>query len=246
MRQIVAFVFLSLVGFEVHSQSLSATYLLQSSEEKVKLIEKKADKLSGTLKTTVNVTSDIFGKKSEARSSYFVIVKDGKDAQNEILGMPTASDSTFARMMAKEASRHLNKPALHVFDSAFPWNRLLSLADNKKQFYAKVISDSASMSGKICYLIEFQLDAEGDSVDAEGNGKIWIDHQNLLPVRTYHDFTMNTKRGRAEVKTFTDFALIKYGIPVLLRSEIQTLPKFLFVKIGLIEIVIEQSDFNLE
>ena len=246
MRKIVAFVFLSLVGFEVHSQSLSATSILQSSEGKVKLLEQEADKLSGTLKATVNVTSDIFGKKSEAASNYRVTIKDGKDVKNEIVGTPLASDSTFAKMMGREASRRLNKPTLRIFDSAFPWNMPLSLADRKTKFSAQVISDSANMSGRNCYLIKFELDAEGDSVDAEGDGEIWIDHQMLLPVRTFHDFTMNTKRGKAEVKTFTDFAFIGNGIPILLRSEIQTIPKFLFVKIGLIKIVIEQSDFSLE
>ena len=169
-----------------------------------------------------------------------------KDVKNEIVGTPTFSDSTFARMMAKEAERRLNKPTLRIFDSAFPWNKPLSSADKKHEFSAEVASDSAGMSGKTCYLIRFELDAEGDSVDAKGNGKIWIDRQTLLPVHTFHDFTMNTKRGKAEVKTFTDFAFIRNGIPILLRSEIQTIPKFLFVKIGLIEIVIEQSDFNLE
>ncbi len=51
---------------------------------------------------------------------------------------------------------------------------------------------------------------------------------------------------KAEVKTFSDFGSLQGGLPVLLRSEIQTIPNFLFVGIGSIRIIIEQSDFKLE
>lgn len=261
MREMVDFLFVTLLVVEARPQSqveplsqrdgtvlvsISATMILQHSEEKVKLLERQADELRGSMKAEVGFSSDILGKKSEGKGVYEVTVENGRDTKNKLIEAQTTSDSTFARMMERESERRLNKPVLHVFDSAFPWDRPLALADEKKVFDAQVASDSAIMAGKRCYLIEYQLDAEGDSVDSEGNGKIWIDHETLLPIRTFHDFSVTNKRGKVEVKSFSDFAAIKGGIPVLLRSEIQTFPKFLFLKIGKINIVIQQSDFNLE
>ncbi len=131
-------------------------------------------------------------------------------------------------------------------EKAFPWTRYLSRADKKREFMATLDSDSEIVSGKRCFLVSYTLDAEGDSVSAEGEGKIWIDSGTLLPVRAYFDFDMSTHRGKAEVICSSDFSSLNSGIPVILRSETQTIPKFLFISVGSIRTVVEQSDFNLE
>ena len=41
-------------------------------------------------------------------------------------------------------------------------------------------------------------------------------------------------------------AVLETGLPVLLKSETQTIPKFLFIAVGSIKTIVEQSDFNLE
>ena len=154
------------------SAKMSATMILQYSEEKVRLLQQQADVLKGSMKAMVSFSSEILGKKSEGKGVYQVTVENGMDVENRMIEAQMTSDSTFAKMMDRESQRRLNKPMLHVFDSAFPWNRPLLLANDKKFFDAKVASDTAVMAGKRCYLIEFRLDAEGDSVDSEGNGKI--------------------------------------------------------------------------
>lgn len=228
------------------AQSDQASAILMKSEEQVRMLEKEANALNGTMKTTVDLSSDVLGKKANGKSSYVIVVKGGADEVNRMIGTPVYSDSIVTEMMMKEANRRLGKPVLNIFESAFPWERFLASADKKHEFSAKLGSDTDSMSGRSCYRLSFKLDAQGDSVSAEGKGEIWIEKRTLLPVRTYHEFNMETKRGKAEVKTFSDFGLLQNGIPVLLRSEVETIPRFLFVGIGSIRITIEQSDFKLE
>ncbi|MCL4538767.1 MAG: hypothetical protein M1378_04090 [Bacteroidetes bacterium] len=205
-----------------------ASDILQKSEQRVRMLEQKAESLSGTMKTTVDFSSNVLGKKANGKSIYRVYVKDGLDVVNRLIGTPASSDSMVSEMMERESDRRLNKPILHIFDTAFPWERYLSSANKKQEFSAVVASDSDNISGRNCYRLSFNLEAEGDSVSASGKGEVWIDRKTLLPVRTWRDFTVDMKRGNAEVKTFSDFGSLQDGVPVLLRSEIQTIPKFLF------------------
>ncbi len=246
MKIVFSFLLGALVSADSFAQSDPAAAILMKSEKQVKMLERKTTDLNGTMKATVDFSSDVLGKKANGKSSYVIVVHNGFDVENKPVGTPVYSDSIVSKMMEKEADRRLEMPILLVFDSAFPWERYLASANKKQEFSAKVVSEADSMSGKYCYRLLFEMDAEGDSVSADGKGEIWIDKATSLPVRTYRDFSVDMKRGKAEVKTFSDFGLLQNGIPVLLRSEVQTIPRFLFVGIGFIRITIEQSDFKLE
>ncbi len=229
-----------------HGQPDQAAAIIRKSEERVRILEQKTDSLDGTMKAAVEFSSNVLGKKASGKSVYLIYVEDGLDARNMLVDSSVSSDSMVNRMMRRESERRINKPILKVFDAAFPWERYLASGSRKRRFSAELLSDTDSLSGKSCYRLSFELDAEGDSVSASGKGEIWIDTKSLLPVKTYRDFTVETKRGRAEVKTRSDFGLLENGVPVLLRTEVQTIPRFLFIGIGFIRITIEQSDFKLE
>jgi hypothetical protein len=102
------------------------------------------------------------------------------------------------------------------------------------------------VEGRVCFLISYKVDAEGDSLSAVGGGKIWLDTHTLLPVRTDRNFNTKTDRGNAQVVSTSEFGAIPGGVPVLLKSETRTVPKFFFVSLGAIKTMVEQSDFNLE
>ncbi len=244
-----ALVITVLLGLAVGAgaQSLTAESLLEDSRSRVAVLEEKAAGTNGSLTVSVSFKARVLGKSAEGRAKYRIVVKDGKDAGNEPVGDDSFSDSTVAKMVDRQLKRRLDKPIMGLYlETAFPWARYLPRANRKREFTAVVDSDSAVVSGKRCYLISFTIDAEGDSMSAEGDGKIWLDTGTLLPVRTYRDFDMHTKRGRAEVKSTTDFSALHNGIPVMLRSETVTIPKFLFISVGSIKTIVEQSDFNLE
>lgn len=150
-------------------------------------------------------------------------------------------------MVDRELRRRQDKPIMNLYlEKAFPWTRYLARADKKREFTATLDSDSELVSGKKCFLVSYTMDAEGDSVSAEGEGKIWIDIESLLPLRADFDFYVKSHRGKAEVICSSNFSSLSSGIPVILRSETQTIPKFLFISVGSIRTVVEQSDFNLE
>lgn len=232
---------------EADAQSLRAASLLQDSRERVEALERKAASIGGTLVVSVSFNAEILGRKAFGKAGYRITVKDGNDVGSEQLDSSTFSDSASEKMMDRQFRRRLNKPMMDFYyDSAYPWNRYLSRANKKREFTAKVDSDSALVDGKKCFLISFNLDAEGDSISADGEGKIWIDAKTLLPVRAERDFNTRTSRGNAEVKSSSEFGSLPDGLPVLLRIETQTIPKFLFISIGSIRTVVKQSDFNLE
>jgi outer membrane lipoprotein-sorting protein len=232
---------------EARSQSLTAESLLRDSQNRVSALEQKVDSTNGTLTVSVKFNASILGKKASGDAIYRITVRDGRNVKNELVSPYSFSDSSVASMMNRELRRRQNKPIMGLYlETAFPWARFLPRATKKHEFTATIDSDSAVMFGKKCYLISFELDAEGDSVSAEGDGKIWIDTETLLPVRSYHDFEMKTRRGKAEVISYSDYSALRSGIPVMLRSETQTIPKFLFISVGSIKTVVEQSDFNLE
>ncbi|HEY9165911.1 MAG TPA: hypothetical protein VIS48_07085 [Candidatus Kryptonia bacterium] len=234
------------ISFEGVAQSLPANDIIARSEVLTQKSDKKSWNLNGTLKTSMNLASSVIGRHSSGSAVYRITVTDGMDSRNELIEKSDDKDSSFTKFLARESERRLDKPAFRTFESAYPWERYLARANEKKTFTAEIVSDTSMMAGKRCYEIHFELDAEGDSLSAEGEGIIWIDAATLFPVRTYHDFSVSGTRGIAEVRSFSDFAELQGGIPVLVRSEIQTMPKFLFLKIGTIKIVIEQTDFNLE
>ena len=246
MTHVISLVLFAMLSANSPGKPGTASDILRMSEHRVKSLERLAENMSGTMKTRVDFTSDILGKKSSGKSVYETYVRDGLDVGNVLVGTPVSSDSTVTQMMSRESDRRLNRPILPIFDSAFPWERYLSSGDKKHEFSAVVVSDSDRVSGMGCYRISFRLDEEGDSISASGKGSIWIDRDTFLPVRTWRDFSIDMKRGKAEVKTFSDFGLLQGGLPVLLRSEIQTIPRFLFMGIGSIRITIRQSDFKLE
>ncbi len=245
-----ALVFLSILcamsSLEAQPIDSAAAAILRMSEFKVMKSDRRADSLNGTFHVSVSFTSDVIGKESRAKSAYLVTIERGDHAGIEPIGKPTASDSTASNLMRREAASHLDKSGIRIFNSAFPWKPIIARSNGNYKFASEVSSDSTVIYGKSCYLIEFSLDAEGDSMNAQGGGKIWIERSSLLPVRTYDDLVVSTSRGKAEVIAFSDFRLLPKGIPVLVKSEIRTVPKFLFVKVGLIRVIIEQSDFNLE
>ncbi len=231
----------------VKSQTLTAASLLRDSRERLGTIQQQVDSANGSLIVNVTFDAHILGKKASGDASYRIKVKDGQDRGSELVGRYSFSDSAAAAMIDRQFHRRLNKSIMDFYlDTAFPWNRYLERADKKREFTAKVESDSAVVLGKRCFLISFMLDAENDSMSAEGEGKIWLDANTLLPVRTYRDFNMKTRRGKAEVKSSSDFTSLGNGIPVMVRSETQTIPKFLFISVGSIRTVVKQSDFNLE
>ncbi len=246
MVQIGFFLLFLLVPSRGEPHHASAAAIIKSSQSKVRATDRRTDSLSGTLHLRVSFSSDVIGKRTDAESVYLVTFVGGKDTSIRPIGQMKSSDSTASVMMLREARSRMDKPALRIFDAAFPWERILAGSKKKYLFTSNVASDSAKLSGRICYLIRFHLDAEGDSLDAEGSGRIWIDRSSLLPVRTSDDLTLSTPRGKAEVRAFSDFRVLPEGIPVLVKSEIRTIPKFLFVNVGLIKIIIEQTDFNLE
>ncbi len=244
------FVFLLVAAaftIQAKAQSLTAASLLRDSMDRVNSFQEKVDRTSGSLVVNVAFNAHILGKKASGKASYKINVKNGQDSGSELVGRYSFSDTTAAAMIERQFRRRLNKPIMDFYiDTAFPWNRYLERATRKHEFTAVVDSDSAIVAGKKCFLISFKLDAVGDSMSARGAGKIWLDVNTLLPVRTYRDFNMNTHRGKAEVKSWSDFTSLGNGIPIMVRSETQTIPKFLFISVGSIKTVVEQSDFNLE
>lgn len=246
MKVVASFLLIVLLSAASFAQSGRAAAILMKSEKQLEMLQKRTTELNGTLETTLDFSSDVLGKEANGRSSYLIVVRNGVDVENRLIGAPTYSDSIVSQMMKKEAGKRLQRPVLQIFDSAFPWEKYLASANRKHEFSAKMVSEEDRMSGKNCYSLSFRVDAEGDSMSADGKGEIWIDKATYLPVRTYRDFSVATKRGKAEVKMTSDFGLLQNGIPVLIRSEVQTIPKFLFVGIGSVRITIEQSDFKLE
>ncbi len=247
MKKTLCLVAIFLLAIEARAQSLTAASLLDDSQNRVSALGRKVDNTSGTLTVSVKFKAKILGRRASGNATYRITVREGKDEKNELIGEHSFSDSTVASMMDRELKRRENKPIMNLYtEAAFPWTRFLPRANRKKEFTATVDSDSAVVAGKRCFEISFALDAEGDSVSAEGEGKIWIDSGSMLPIRSYRDFYMRTHRGKAEVKSYSDFSFLASGVPVLLRSETQTIPKFLFISVGSIRTVVEQSDFNLE
>lgn len=247
MKAVLCILIISVFPLQAKSQSLTAASLLQDSRSRVSALERKADSTNGTLTVFVSFKAEILGRKAAGSAKYMITVRDGRDRKSELIGTHSFPDSTVASMMERQMQRRHDEPIMKFYlDNAFPWGRFLARADKKKEFIAVVDSDSAVVAGKRCFLISFRLDAVGDSVSAEGQGKIWIDSETLLPVRTYRDFNMKTKHGNAEVRAYSDFASLSNGIPVMVRTETQTIPKFLFVSVGSIRTVVKQSDFNLE
>lgn len=247
MRTFIIVLVAAAFATPVRSQSLTAASLLRDSKNRLGDIQRQVDSTNGSLVVNVTFDAHILGRKASGNASYRITVKDGHDAGSELVGRYSFSDSTAAAMIGRQFHRRLNKPIMDFYlDSAFPWNRYLEGADKKRVFTATIESDSAMIMGKRCFLISFVLDAENDSMSAEGEGKIWLDASTLLPVRTYRDFNMNTRRGKAEVKSSSDFTSLGNGIPVMVRSETQTIPKILFISVGSIKTVVKQSDFNLE
>jgi hypothetical protein len=242
VKTMLCLVVLAFFSLEARSQSLTAESLLRDSQNRVSALEQKVDRANGTLTVSVKFNASILGKKASGDASYRITVRDGKNVKNELVGPYSFSDSSVASRMNRQ-----NKPIMNLYlETAFPWERFLPRATRKHEFSATMDSDSTIVSGKKCYVISFTVDAEGDSMSAEGDGKIWIDRETLLPVRSYHDFNMKTRRGKAEVISYSDYSSLQSGIPVMLRSETQTIPKFLFISVGSIRTVVEQSDFNLE
>lgn len=247
MKTAIFVLFAATFATQAGAQSLKAASLLQDSMERVNSFQGRIDSISGSLVVKVAFNADMLGRKASGNVSYRIIVKDGHDRGNALVGRCSFSDSTAAAMIKRQFQRRLNKPIMDFYlDTAFPWSRYLERANRKREFTAVVDSDSAVVAGRKCFLISFKLDAEGDSLSAQGVGKIWLDRNTLLPVRTYRDFNMKTHRGKAEVKSSSDFTSLGNGIPIMLRSETQTIPKFLFISVGSIKTVVEQSDFNLE
>ncbi len=233
--------------FPANGQPRTADALLTDAINKVASLDTVADLSNGTLKLSVDFKSDILGRKASGSAKYLIAVKDGRDNANNLIGRWSSNDSTIVSMVGRELNKRLNKPIMSLYrETAFPWTRFKGRSDRRYDFRATIDSDSALVSGRRCFLISFTIDAENDSISADGEGKIWIDTTTLLPVRTYRDFEMNTPRGKAEVKSYSDFTRLENGLPVMLRSETQTIPKFLFLSVGSVKTIIEQSDFNLE
>ncbi len=247
MKTMLCLFAIAFLALEARAQSLTAESLLLDSQNRVSVLERRVARANGSLTVSVKFKASILGKKASGDASYRITVRDGKNVKNELIGPYSFSDSSVASRMNRELRRRQNKPIMNLYlETAFPWERFLPRATIKHEFSATMDSDSTVVSGKKCYLISFTVDAEGDSMSAEGDGKIWIDRETLLPVRSYHDFEMKTRRGKAEVISYSDYSSLRSGIPVILRSETQTIPKFLFISVGSIRTVVEQSDFNLE
>jgi hypothetical protein len=247
MRKTVWVVFIVLFAAGARSQSLTATSILQDSQNRVSALEEKVDSINGTLTVSVRFKAAVLGKNASGDARYRITVANGRDAKNELVGDHSFSDTTVESMMNRELRRRLNEPIMKLYlEAAFPWTRFLPAANKKREFTANVDSNSTIVNGRNCILISYTMDAEGDSVSADGEGKIWLDSGTLLPVRTYRDFNMRSRRGKAEVKSYSDFSSLNSGVPVMVRSETETIPKFLFISVGSIRTVVEQSDFNLE
>lgn len=247
MRAALCLLFLACLAVDSSPQSLTAASILRDSENRVNMLDRQVDSTNGTFTVSVRFNSDILGKKATGDARYAITVRDGMDNKNILVSADSFTNSAVASMVESEIRRRVNKPIMDLYrDNAFPWTRFLARANRKHEFAARVDSDSAFVAGKRCFVVSFTLKAEGDSVSAEGEGKVWIDAKTLLPVRTYRDFDMRTMRGRAEVKSYSDFTCLDNGIPVMLRSETEAIPKFLLIGVGSIKTVVEQSDFNLE
>ncbi len=247
MRIAILLLLAGICTTEARAQSLTAASLLRDSRLRIASLEKRADRVNGSLIVSVAFKASILGRTVSGNAKYRIMIRDGVDMENQAVGKPFFSDSGSARMMAREFARRLNKPMMDYYlDMAFPWRRFLAHADKKREFTATLDSDSVMVEGRVCFLISYKVDAEGDSLSAVGGGKIWLDTHTLLPVRTDRNFNTKTDRGNAQVVSTSEFGAIPGGVPVLLKSETRTVPKFFFVSLGAIKTMVEQSDFNLE
>lgn len=247
MRTAIFFLLAGICAAEASAQSLTATSLLRDARARIASLEKKADRANGNLIVSVAFKASVLGRTVSGNAKYRITIINGVDRNNQVIGKSFFSDSGSARMMAREFDRRLNKPMMDYYlDMAFPWRRFLARADKKREFTARLDSDSVEVAGRTCFLISFKVDAQGDSISAKGGGKIWLDAHTLLPVKTDRDFNTKTSRGNAQVVSTSEFGSIPCGVPVLLRSETRTVPKFFFLSVGSIKTMVEQSDFNLE
>jgi hypothetical protein len=247
MRMAIIFFLAGMCAAEASAQSLTAISLLRDARARVTSLERKADQANGSLLVSVAFNASVLGRSVSGNAKYRITIINGVDRKNQIIGKSFFSDSGSARMMAREFDRRLNKPMMDYYlDMAFPWRRFLAKAGKKRMFTATLDSDSVEVDGRTCFLISFKVDTQGDSISAVGGGRIWLDAHTLLPVRTDRDFNTKTSRGNAQVISTSEFGSIPSGVPVLLRSETRTVPKFLFLSVGSIKTMVEQSDFNLE